>query len=849
MPTRNFYWHTSISNFNLMKYRLKNYILCIICFVILIALPSLVSAQAKKKTETKPVKKEEPKAKPVNVAEDEKRVQDIVAFLQYLLNTLGSSSTSARDKEVLITESYSKIFRDSKVQIEDDLVEARLVVTNKDVVPYLKDVDFFFKDVKFEFIIEEIKNSTLPNGQVFYKVSARRALTGTTSDGKKITNTIPRFIEINYNTDSQDLKIVSMYTNEFNETEALTSWWKGLSFEWKTILRKAISTGNLPDSIGIADIKKITSVAELDLSNNGFIQNIEPLGRLLNLTTLNISGTQISDLTPIRNLTELKTLDLSNTKVVDLTPLKYSSKLVYLDISYTLVTDISVLEKMSTLQTLNMNGIAATDFSSLSFLTALETANLADTKMYTLAPMEGLTTLTELDISGTPIRDLSQLKNLENLKELDIDSTRISSLDALANLESLVVLRANYTAITSLLPLQKLTRLEKIYADYTAINKEAANNFIAVNRKVQVIFDSEELKTWWDALTPEWQSVLGKSAEIKLTPSKEELAKVPQLDSINISSGMRMNSLEPLRKLQKLQVIIANQTAIVDLSPLKTLSEIRYIDISETNVADISALQQLTKLKVLRADKSLIENVDRYSFPTLEVFYADNTSIHDITAKEFLKRNPKCLLVYKTIHIDRWWNGLSENWKDVFKAQMKSKGDFTRENFHQLVEQESLVIKDAPVSDLNALSEFVRLKELQFSGTSILSIPPLENIKSLKSLHATNGPLQGIESIGLLTELEDLDISNTPIEDLKVIRNLHQLKKLNCAGTQIKKLDYLEKLQNLEYLDCSNTAVKKLDPLDNLPLKTLTCYNTKITTREIQNFKIVHPDCQVVYYR
>src|SRR5688500_14101299 len=70
--------------------------------------------------------------------ENEKKVRDIVAFLEYLLNTLGSSATSTRDKEVVVRESYTKIFRDDKVQIEDDL-ENREVVTNKNVVAYLKD--------------------------------------------------------------------------------------------------------------------------------------------------------------------------------------------------------------------------------------------------------------------------------------------------------------------------------------------------------------------------------------------------------------------------------------------------------------------------------------------------------------------------------------------------------------------------------------------------------------------------------------------------------------------------------------------------------------------------------------
>src|SRR5690606_24935469 len=90
-------------------------------------------------------------------AKHEPKVRDMVAFLEYMLNTLGNEKTSARDKDVLITQSYTKIFRDAKVQIEDDLVEKRNVITNKDVPAYLKDVDFFFTNVKFEFHIESIQ--------------------------------------------------------------------------------------------------------------------------------------------------------------------------------------------------------------------------------------------------------------------------------------------------------------------------------------------------------------------------------------------------------------------------------------------------------------------------------------------------------------------------------------------------------------------------------------------------------------------------------------------------------------------------------------------------------------------
>ncbi len=852
-----------------MRYIMKPYRLLITSFVLLFLLSFGVDAQTKKKPvkktvqKTQPQKKQAPQKKPVtkttppstpvvrtvNAAEDEKRVRDIVAFLQYLLNTLGSSSTSTRDKEVLVKESYSKIFRDAKVQIEDDLDEERVVVTNKDIVPYLKDVDFFFKDVKFEFTIEDIKSSTLKTGELFYKVSTRRVLSGTTTDGKIITNTIPRYIEVNFQPDVQDLKIVSIYTNEFNEKEALTNWWNELSVEWQTILRKKLPSTSTADSLNISEIKTITSTEELDLSNNVMIQDIEPLSRLLSLKSLSLYNTNMKDLTPIRNLTELEMLDIARTKISDLSPLKYANKLTSLDIRHTLVTDISIVEKMPLLQNLYISETPVRDFTNIALLTELKNADLANTKISDLTPFENLINLTGLNLSGTSIQDLNPLKNLKKLLTLDIDSTRTSNIQTLSNLESLIVLHANYTSVANLMALQKLSHLEKVYADHSGINREAANSFLAVQPKVQVIFDSDNLQSWWDTLSPEWQDVLSKAAKVGLAPSKEEMANLSHLDSINMGGNIRLNTLEPLRKLTMLRVLIANRSGISNLSPLQDHKEIKYLDISETEVSNIAIIAQFNKLKIFRADKSKIENMERLTLPSLERFYADNTMVHDISAREFLEKNPKCLLIFKTVHLNRWWNTLNNNWKDVFRLQMGRDSSSTRENLHKLTEQEALHFKDAPVSDLNALSEFVHLKELHFSGTAITAIPPLENIKSLTSLHATNSPIQQIESLSLITTLEDLDISNTPVEDLKVVGNLSQLKNLNCSGTQIKRLDALENLLHLENIDCSNTNASKLDPLNNLQLKTLKCYNTKISSRTIESFKAKHPDCNVIYYR
>jgi Leucine-rich repeat (LRR) protein len=810
---------------------------------------------AKKTSGQNPKEKPAKIEKPVggsspDAAQDEKNVRDIVAFLEYMLNTIGSSSTASRDKDIMVTESYSKIFRDAKVQVEDDLDEERDVITNKDVVAYLKDVDFFFNDVKFEFTVEEIKRNTMPNGQLFYKVSMTRHLTGTTPEGKQVNNTMPRYIEINYNPQDQDLKIVSIYTNQFNEKEALTAWWKDLSYEWKEIFKRNLPGALHGDSVQLEDIKNITAIEHLDISSNQYIQNLSPLAQLPSLKLLNLSGTNVNDLTPIRNLTELAELNLSHTKIHDLSPLKYSIKLLRLNIDHTLVSDISVVEKMPDLQNFDMSVTPVLDFTPLSNLVKLFNLNLRGTQISNLSYVEKLIELTDLNVSTTPVRDAGPLKVLKNLSMLTIDSTGIRDITPLNTLQNLKVLHANFTLISDLQPLQKLPGIEKIYCDHTSITRDKADAFMSVRPNVLVIFDSKDLKAWWETLPQEWKEVLSSSARIAQNPTKEELAKVTNIDSINFQSNTPIRDLEPLRKLQKLKVIIASKTSVTDLSPLREHTDIRYLDISETEVSDLSVVNKFGKLKVLQADGSKIQDLASLSgLKSLEKLYADHTAIVDVNAREFLEKNPRCLLIYKTVHLNRWWHSLSEEWKKVLRTQMETDTISTRENLHKLAERRKLNFKDAALSDLSALTEFVILEELDFSGTSITNITPLENLRSIKSLHATSSPIQQIGSLSQFADLEDLDISNTPVDDLKPISNLQKLKRFNCAGTQIKKVDSLENLQKLESLDCSNTRVNKIDPLIHLELKVLKCYNTKISEREIKNFKERNPDCNVVYYR
>nr|NQU91090.1 hypothetical protein [Bacteroidota bacterium] len=79
-----------------------------------------------------------------------KQAQQLVSFLEFTFNTIGDREVSVNEKDIIINESYAKIFDNEKVQIEDDLDENRQVPINKNVQGYMKDIDFFFHEVSFK---------------------------------------------------------------------------------------------------------------------------------------------------------------------------------------------------------------------------------------------------------------------------------------------------------------------------------------------------------------------------------------------------------------------------------------------------------------------------------------------------------------------------------------------------------------------------------------------------------------------------------------------------------------------------------------------------------------------------
>lgn len=835
------------------------------------------------------------------VAAYKSEAEQLVSFLQFLMNTVGSAESSARDKETIINSSYAKVFKNAQVQIEDDLIEGRSVITQKDVQAYLKDIDFFFQEVEFELNIDEISDEINELGEMYLLVSMTRHMKGITQEGEAINLVKPRFLEINIDESMRDMKIASMYTTKLSRDEELSEWWMGLPFDWKNLfsnqlgfgpdmgmadLRQRTDTVYLEDSVfadirlisllsktTIRELENLLLIEELDLSDNPSITDLNALAKLSRLKSLNISGTQVYDLNALRNLTRLEILDCSNSTVRDISALQYAINLRELNASQTRIRKLEVLKKLPELRSLNLSRTPLEDIYALGDLVGLKELDLSETPINNISPLTSLRNLEKLDLKATPVNDLFTVQDLSSLKNLDISETPVVDIRPLSKLNSLEILQADQSKINSIMPLKDLRNLRKVYCDNTDVPEEEARSFMRMKPDVLIIFGSASLQDWWGAMSPAWKQVMGKLLPFEGDPGRDQLQLLVNVDRIDVRGNRDIRDLEPLQEMknlreldirstsvldlrplaaaQNLELLYADSSSISDLLPLENLEKLKELTFSSTSVADLSPLANLQNLELINADFTSIRSIiPLKALQGLKNLYCDGNEIQDKEARELLVRLPDCLIIYKSEKLLDWWERTPLAWKAFFRTIEYIEDQADPSTLHALTQKRSLNIEsNNEIRDFYPLAQFIALEELSFSKTRISDLRHLSSLTNLKVLKCSQSPVVDLASLAYLQGLEELSIDNTPVAKLDPLARLSNLRQLSCSGTQVKDLQPLAGLAMLEDLDISNTPVRSLKSLQLLfDLKTLTCFNTKLSDAKVQRFKSSHPNTEVVYY-
>ena len=798
------------------------------------------------------------------IAKYENEINSMISYLEETMNFLGDSTALPAEKEIVFTESWSKVFIDDKVQIEDDLDANRKTPINKDVQAYLKDIDFFFKYADFKLDLQSIANNTRDDGTIYFKATLTRHLTATTINDEKIDNVKNRYVEINLDRQNNSIKIASIYTTKINEKEALRNWWNSLSQSWRTRLGgdvlledgSSMAEPNVDALANSADLeaklKLITQKQRLDLSGIREIISLEPLSELSDLTWLDVSGTSIEDLAPVRNLNKLKVLRANSTLISDLSALKYNITLEELEVANTTIDDLSVLTTLRNLQKLNVNNTQVSRISNLKSCPNLTTVNLGGTRIANIGILQDLEQLKNVDISNTAVRDLGPLRMMKDLQSLNISGSAVSNLQALSELENLRELYCSNTSISDLTPLKGNRRLSKIYCDHSGIHDAEASAFTKDNRFALVIYDTEALKTWWRELPIYWKAVFSKQIKVDSEPTTEQLHQIINLQELDLSGNTFMQNLMPVSRLTNLRSLNIANTEIGFLQPIQGLANLESLNISHTYINDLNPLHDMGNLKYLNImhtpvnDLSALVNDDN-----IEVIEADSTTIGRSQVVALKEKQRQVTVIYQTEALKAWWNGLDPIWQAIFRnaTSIQSEMPNALELQRILDLREIEITPEFPIISIEPLTSLTWLERLTINNQGVSDLTPLANKEFLLELNAQNNPIASLDPIESSTLLELLNIENTQIKDLGPLSKMNNIVTINASGTPVKSLKPLSNLQKLENLFVNNTNVRSISPVENIPaLKQLKVYNTKVKKRAVESLQQKRLDLNIIYY-
>lgn len=827
---------------------------------------------------------------PEEVVSFKEECQDIVAYLEFTLNAIGDNELSPKEKDIIISDSYAKFFRDQKVQIEDDLVPDREAVTNKDVQAYLKDVDFFFDHAIFSYKILSIDLLQNENDQPYFKVHALRSLSATTPQQDSIYNEQARFIEITVDPDLRELKIVSVYTTKINEKEENIKWWNDLPMSWKEILGKpqhfnpeiafsrvlqiqknfvviapAQDSIDLNQNLTVFDsldftpafqeidtlfftgdsllelldqqihhaLNKILTMEELNISGKLELTNLEPVNKLSALQSLNISGTLIKDLYPIRNLIDLQDLNISHTQVQNLDALIYSMSLRNLNLSYTKVSNLDPIVNLNKIHVLNISNTNIDAIDALANYTKIDDLRMQHTAVSDIEVLAHLSSLTALDIDHCPISSLESLSSLNELRFLSCKNTQIRDLSPLKDLHQISVLYLDHTEITSLKDLNDKESLTKIYCDNTLLGKQKALDFMNQNPHVLVVYESRELQKWFEGLSPEWIQIFLEHVQIDVkAPSKEELHQLASITEMDLSAYTELRSIEPLSQVQNLKKLNLSHSAVVSIEALYELRDLNWLDLSHTKVSSLRPLENSNSLDYLNISSTPVKDLRALGHAqSLNKLYLEDVQVSDISPLMSLSGLRELRADQSLVDHSQFEAFILANPKCATLYQTNEllpwwEGLSTAWKSYFMELQNW--IEDPKTEELHQL---MKRSDLSIENNrAILSIQELGKFTLLKELKINGTQINDLSVLVELQRLESIDLSQNPIMNLEVLGQLPHLKNVNISDTQIASLDWILPLYGLQSLDISGTPIKNLKALATLhSLEILIAYNTRVT--------------------
>ncbi len=167
-------------------------------------------------------------------------------------------------------------------------------------------------------------------------------------------------------------------------------------------------TGKNVTNADIENLKYLTNLTTIQLSDNSRVTDLSALGGLTKLESLWLDDTGISDISPLSGCKNLREMGIKNTKVKDISALSNCTKLSKLIAVNCNISNISPLANCPDMRELWISENPITDFSPLVKLNNLETVgvnNCCEMTWSIMKTLYGLHFTKELNVSGNGLTE------------------------------------------------------------------------------------------------------------------------------------------------------------------------------------------------------------------------------------------------------------------------------------------------------------------------------------------------------------------------------------------------------------------------------------------------------------
>ena len=118
------------------------------------------------------------------------------------------------------------------------------------------------------------------------------------------------------------------------------------------------------------------------------------------------------------------------------------------------------------------------------------------------------------------------------------------------------------------------------------------------------------------------------------------------------------------------------------------------------------------------------------------------------------------------------------------------------------VDSEKIELKNSNLTEINCISNYKNVKELDLRWNKIKDMTPLENLKKLEVLKINFNQIENIKPLLNLTNLRELWIHNNKISDIRGIGKLTNLEHLDVSFNPLKNgVEEISRLKNLKRLE------------------------------------------------